>query len=278
VLKEKELSQSDAVVSLREGRRWFRYGARFGYAARGLVYLTIGGLALLAALGKRAQTADAQGAIDRLANAPGGWMLVAFVALGLLTHSGWRFCQAILDADLRGRDPHALLVRAALLCSGIVHLGLAVLAGKRAIGWAASGELSSKSLVERLMSQPFGHWLVGALGLVLIGIGIAQLMKGHRETFEARFNWKYEERRKLILFCKFGLYARGVIFAISGCLTVYAAWTTDTSEAGGLRDALDWLRRQSFGPALLAVAGIGLMCFGIYSFVAAAYRQVRSPV
>jgi hypothetical protein len=260
------------------GRKGFTSLARVGYGARGVVYLIIGWLSLLSALGNRGETPDAQGAIERLSHAPGGWVLVLILALGLLGHSVWRFCQAVLDADLLGHDARALVIRAASLASSMTHLALALWAGKRALGWATAGEFSQRSMIQLLMSQPLGQWLVAVVGAGLVVVGIAQFAKGHRETFERRFDWKYDERRKLILFCKFGLYARGVIFGIIGGLTIYAAWKTDSSEAGGLREALQWLKEQPFGPWLLAAVGIGLMCFGVYSFVAAVHRRVRPPV
>jgi len=259
------------------GRKGFTYLARLGYGARGVVYLIIGWLALLAAFGNGGETPDAQSALERLAHAPGGWVLVLILAFGLLGHSIWRFCQGVFDADLLGHGARALVIRVAALASSVTHLALALWAANRAVGWA-TGESSQRSLIQLLMSQPLGQWLVAGMGAILIGVGIAQFAKGHRETFEQRLNWKYDERRKLILFCKFGLYARGVIFGIIGGLMIYAAWKTDPSEAGGFGEALQWLKEQPFGPWLLAAVGLGLMCFGIYSFVAAVHRRVRPPV
>jgi len=195
----------------------------------------------------------------------------------LLGYSLWRFCQAAFDADGHGHSYKAVAVRTAMLISSVVHLLFAVWAGSVALGLATSrfGSGSNKSLVARLMSQPFGLWLVGILGAVVIGAGIAQFVKGRTGSFERFLQWSSETRRKLILFCRLGLYARGIVFGITGGLIVYAAVKSDPSQAGGLREALEWLRSQPFGPWLLGTVAIGLVCFGLFSCIEAVYRSVQ---
>lgn len=266
------------LVETDSGRRWLERFARLGYASRGVLYLIIGSLAFLSAIGAGGGTTDTRGAVRQIFDAPGGWILVLVVALGLLGHSVWRFCQSVLDADSLGREGKGMVIRGSLLVSSIAHLFLAIWAARFAIG-SAGGESSgsNESLVSTLMSQPFGQWIVGLAGVAIIAAGIAQFAKGHRETFEKYFHWNYAERRNLILFCKFGLYARGVIFVIIGGFVLYAAITTDPSEAGGLQEALDWLRSQPFGAWLLGAVSVGLFCFGVYSGVEAVYRRVDPP-
>lgn len=260
------------------GREWLSHLARLGYGSRGVIYLIIGGLALFAALGQGGGTTDTKGAVQKLMELPAGWLLVLAIALGLVGYSVWRFCQSVFDADNHGSDGKAMVIRGGLLISSISHILLAIWAGKLALGFATGGSSGSKeSWVALLMSQPFGRWLVGALGLILIGVGVAQFAKGHRESFEKYFKWDYDERRWLIWFCKFGLYARGVIFAIIGGFIVYAAISTNPSDAGGLQEALQWLRSQPYGPWLLGTIAIGLVCFGIYSGVEAVYRRIQAP-
>ncbi len=272
-------STSQSTASNLGQRDWLETLARLGYASRGVIYLIIGGLALLAAFGQGGETIGTKGAIQEVFYAPLGWLLVMAIAIGLVGYSIWRFCQSVLDADRHGTDGKAWVIRGGLLVSSVTHLLLAIWAGKLAIG-SASGESDTgakETMVTMLMSKPFGQWLVGIAGVVLIGVGIAQFAKGHGEKFEKHFTWADQKRRKLIYFCKFGLYARGVIFAIIGGFVIYAAYTTNASNAGGLAEALAWLRDQAFGPWLLAIVAAGLVCFGLYSIVEAIYRRVQTP-
>lgn len=269
---------TSATKSSHDKRGWLEALARAGYASRGVIYLIIGGLALVSVFSGGGETTDSKGAISQVLGAPLGWLMVLAIALGLVGYCAWRLCQAIFDADGHGTEAKAMIIRGGLFCSAITHGLLAIWAGKLAIGEAASGgssEGSKESLVATLMSQPFGLFLVGALGLILIGVGLAQFAKGQGEKFDKHFKWDPKERRAFVYFCKFGLYARGVIFAIVVGFVMYAAITTTPSHAGGLADALQWLRSQAFGPWLLGAISLGLICFGIYSLVEAVYRRVQ---
>ena len=80
--------------------------ARSGYAARGLVYLVVGGLAVLAALGQGGQTTDPQGALTTLLTQPFGKILLGIVALGLVAfgiYSLIEACYRRIDAPATAR-------------------------------------------------------------------------------------------------------------------------------------------------------------------------------
>ncbi|TWT74693.1 hypothetical protein Pla123a_35170 [Posidoniimonas polymericola] len=68
-----------------------------------------------------------------------------------------------------------------------------------------------------------------------------------------------------------------MVFAIIGGFIVYAAVTTNPEKAGGLPEALHWIRAQAYGPWLMAAVAAGLFCYGVYSIVEAVYRRVQTP-
>ena len=78
--------------------------ARVGYTARGVVYMIVGGFAVLAAFGSGGETTGTRGALYSLLTQPFGYALLGAVALGLLCFSLWRLLQALLDADRLGTD------------------------------------------------------------------------------------------------------------------------------------------------------------------------------
>ena len=83
--------------------------ARLGYAARGVVSLLVGLLALLAAFGRGGGAATgSKGALQELLLHPLGSVLLAAVALGLFGFALWRALQSMLDADGLGREPKAV--------------------------------------------------------------------------------------------------------------------------------------------------------------------------
>jgi hypothetical protein len=78
--------------------------ARLGYGARGVIFVTIGGFALLAALGGRDRPVGTVGAFEVLLARPFGQALLLLVAVGLVCFAVWRAIQAMLDTDKCGRD------------------------------------------------------------------------------------------------------------------------------------------------------------------------------
>src|SRR4051812_31217016 len=102
--------------------------ARLGYAARGLVSLIVGVLALLAATGNGGGATDSKGALQTILAQPLGTVLLAAVALGLVGFSLWRAFQAVLDADGLGIGPKAIAARAGQAVSAVIYAGLGVFA------------------------------------------------------------------------------------------------------------------------------------------------------
>ncbi len=263
-----------------EAPDWVVMLAKAGYGARGIIYVIIGGLAFLEAIGHGGESTDSKGAIEQVLSAPGGSVLLWILALGLIGYSAWRFCQAILDADNHGRESKGMAIRAGLFVSAITHLGLAIYAiaaATRNSDSSAGGSSSSESLVARILGWPGGQWIVGLIGLAIISAAVALTAKAVKEGYKKRFAVDDATMGKLNGICKFGLIARSVAFAIIGGMFIAAALTQDPNEAGGLREVLQQTAEQPFGPYLLGILAIGLMAFGLYSLIEMLYRRIQKP-
>ncbi len=79
-----------------------------------------------------------------------------------------------------------------------------------------------------------------------------------------------------VLISIYGLVARGLVFGIVGVFFLYAAFTVDPDQAGGMADALAWVQGLPFGRVIYAVVALGLAAFGIYNFVEARHRRIRA--
>jgi hypothetical protein len=99
---------------------------------------------------------------------------------------------------------------------------------------------------------------------VVIGIGVAQIVKGVKQNFTEDLDRGAPPA--LLRLGTIGYCARGVALGIIGVLFGWAAISYDPEKAGGLDDALATIRDQPFGSVLLMIMAGGLACFGIYCF------------
>src|SRR5688572_28767467 len=73
--------------------------ARIGLIARGVVYLIVGGLTLMAAIGASGAVADKNTAIAAVGQQPLGTVSLILVAIGLLAYALWRLVRAAFDPE-----------------------------------------------------------------------------------------------------------------------------------------------------------------------------------
>ncbi|MES1924874.1 DUF1206 domain-containing protein [Salinisphaera sp. T31B1] len=258
-----------------KGVEWL---ARFGYAAKGVVYVVIGVLAAMSAFHIGGRTTSTHGAMSTIGSQPFGQILLIVMAAGLIGYVIWRFVQAIKDPEHRGRSPGGLLKRVGLLGSGVIYASLAVYTIRLLIGSHSSGGGSTKqSMTARLMSHEGGVWLVAAIGALIVGIAIMQFVRAYKRGFEKRWSVATmgpTQRRWAGHIAQWGLSARGVVFLIMGAFLLLGAWQTDPDEATGLDGALNALSGESYGLVLLGVVALGLICYGLYCWVNAIHRRI----
>ncbi|WP_284775126.1 DUF1206 domain-containing protein [Agrobacterium sp. lyk4-40-TYG-31] len=253
----------------------FELLAKFGYAARGVVFLLVAALAVFSGVANG--EADSKSAISSLLEQPFGRIWVGMIGLGLFGFVAWRLAQALADSDGHGTGGKAIVIRAALLGSAFTYFGLATYATGHAMlsggGSEGSGE---QGLAQWIMSQPFGSYLAIAVGTGFIIGGCVTAAKGILRKFE-KYIKVPDEHGIIAWICVYGLVARGIVFAVTGILFAYAGFKVDPEQAGSMSDALQWLRQLPFGSAVYLIVAVGLAAFGIYNLVAARYRTVRGP-
>jgi hypothetical protein len=258
----------------------FEWLARLGYGARGVVYLLVGWFAMMAAVGAGEPT-DTKGALREILQQPFGKILLAIVALGLVGHALWRLAQGWFDLDGHGGKTKGLAIRVGLLASAGIHVGLAFFALSMVLGWQGPGSGSqggeTQDWTAWLLAQPFGRWLVGAVGIAVLGAAVGHFIKAWKATFR---RYLRADPRTMDLICPIGqagLSAKGIVFLLIGIFFLNAAWQSDSSESGGLGKALQTLQEQPYGPWVLSIVAAGLFAFGIYSVIEGVYRRIDNP-
>ena len=253
--------------------------ARAGYAAKGVVYGLVGGLALLAAVGSRGQTTGSRGALRTLLDQSFGQVLLGVIAAGLAGYALWCFVRAIVDPERDGNDAKGLGKRAFQFAKGVVHAGLVVAAiGMiRGTGDGGGDDRGIEKWTAWLISFPLGIWLVGLAGAAVIGYGARQLYRAWTTDLDDQLSLGKmgpTAHAWTIRFSRFGMAARGVVFGVIGTFLVIAAFHSNPSEARGVGGALQALEQQPYGPVLLGVVALGLIAYGAYELIRARYRRI----
>jgi hypothetical protein len=271
---------SAANKAKNEGKDLYEKLARAGFAARGVTYGIVGGLALMAAFTAGGATTGTTGALETLTGSGWGKALLGFLAIGLFGYGLWRLASSAFDLENEGSDGEAIAKRIAHAASGLTHFALAIYAAALAFGAAGGSGGGSgggaESMTAKLMAQPFGVWLVGIAGIIAFIVAGVQTKKAVKEEYREHVRLPDANgfSNKAV---KFGIIARAVVFAIIGAFLLYAAFTTNPDNAKGIGGALSWLQQQPYGAFLLGAIAIGLLGFAFYSFLQARYRVIPDP-
>jgi hypothetical protein len=257
---------------------WIVRMARVGYAAKAVLYATIGVLAARVALGEGGETTDSRGALRTVLDAPFGRALLFLIAAGLVGYALWRVVQAITDPERRGSDAKGIALRGSFAARGLLHLGIAVSAFRMATRDGeepSGGGGGQEEMAARTLEAPGGETLLMLVGAGVIGYGLYQLYRAYAAKLSKQLDLgqlSAETGRWAIGMSRFGIAARGVVFCLTGFFLVRAAMAHDPDQVGGVDRSLDALGRMGTWP--LAVVAIGLIAYGAYEMLNARYRRI----
>ncbi|MFJ9793251.1 DUF1206 domain-containing protein [Streptomyces globosus] len=252
--------------------------ARWGFAARGVLYVLVGLIALRIAFGDSGGQADRGGALAVLSAQPLGSVLLWALGAGLVGMAVWRLSEALFGGAGEGGHKARKRLASAARCVFYAFVAYSVLrfAAGESSG-SGSGDQQSKDVTAQALDLPAGRWLVGfaGVGIVVAGVwiaGRAALRKYHKHLKLGAMSRK--ERRFTDVTGVVGGVARGLVFAVVGVFVTRAALTYEPNEAKGVDDALRSFAEMPAGPWLLALVAAGLAFFGLFSFAMARWRRV----
>jgi len=250
--------------------------ARLGLAARGLVYVLIGILAIQVALGDSGKQTNRRGALGEIKEKPFGTAVLVILVIGFLGYALWRLLDAAVGHQDESDPKKRAAQRAVSAVRGVIYLFIA----GSTIAFLTSGSGGSGEpapYTARVMGHSGGRVLVGIVGVIVAIVGIGMIVKGVKTKFEEKLKigempgWAEKIAKPAGLA---GYVARGVVFGLAGVFVTKAAVNFDPNEAKGLDGTLKTIAGQAYGQWLLAICAIGLLLFGVYSFFEARYRKL----
>jgi hypothetical protein len=256
---------------------WVARMVRLGYAAKGIIYLLIGILAVRLVLGDGGRVTDASGVLRTLLQQPFGLLLLASLAVGILAYAGWQIAEGLWDTRRRGSNARGWMNRSLTIIKGVVY---------GAIGWEAiqivlgigGRSADADDYARQAMRVPFGNLFFGLIGIGVAIYGVTQI----RMAWQARFDDDLDQNRLrregagwILPIGRAGIGARGVILVLTGLALARAGFDRSPSKAGGVADSLWTLFSQPFGSWLLAAVAAGLACFGLFQLLHARYARLK---
>lgn len=259
---------------------WAIKFAKFGFYAKGFLFLVIGALAILVALGYRSgKLTDTTGALAAIAQAPFGKGLLIVFMVGAIGHGAWNVLRGVADVDNAGGGWQGIPKR--VLAGGIgAFYFLLAWSAWRIIEMArvtdANGEIP-QTLTAILFAFPLGALLVFLIGLGVLIAGIHQGYFGVFRKFEEYFFTEKLAGASLYFFYFLGILsflARAIIFLLIGYFMIEAAINYNPEDAIGMDGALYALSQTYYGKTLLFLTALGLASQGVLAFYEVRYRRI----
>lgn len=260
-------------------QQWLKGWIRFGFLIKGIVYILLGILSIQAALTYRQQAQDIQGILHAIAQQSTGNLLLIMIAIGLAGYSFWRVVEAFLNPDTQTRGLRNWLKRLGSGLSGLAYGILTFTAIQILQGRQQTSE-TSQVWTAKVLSWPMGQGIVGAIGIGVIGIGMAFFYRTCKADFRKHLQLgtiNPKLRGMMIAIGRAGFLARGIIFVLIGGYAIQAAYEFDANKVQTSEETLETIKQQPYGPGLLALVAVGLMAYGVHMGLQARYRQIKLP-
>jgi hypothetical protein len=261
---------------------------RVGWFAKGIVYVIAGLLALLVAReasgwsddgGGAEGEASPTGAIKTIADSTGGPLLLWAVAIGMLLYAAWRLVSAAMPG---GSDAKAWAHRIGYGVSAIIYTTFAISAIRLAADRSSStdGNSTATDLSSRVMEASGGRFLIGLVGVIVMGVGAYRIGKGVKLDVNDELDlsgMNPDRARWTRRLGAVGEIGRGIGIGLVGFFLLRAALTYDAAEATGLDGALRRTASESWGVVLVALVGIGFAAYGVFCVTTFTRRRLEAP-
>lgn len=255
---------------------WLKQYILLGYGAKGIIYLSIGISAIQAAIISNREASGTYLTLALITDKPLGKLFVCFIAIALTGYVLRRLLQVIL---MSGHDNpwcfKSIFQRLGYIVSGMSYAGVAYSA-LNIVFRVGEYDDTTQDIVDELFEQAWGEWLILLGGILVTTIGLGYIYGAYTGSYVSEFN-RDDIHHRLDKWAtrmgKLGVAARGIAFVLSGIFLIQAAIFGNSKLAGGMQNVLQEIGSTNWGWLWLSLIGMGLICYGLYMFVATVYRR-----
>ncbi|HEY8562897.1 MAG TPA: DUF1206 domain-containing protein [Pyrinomonadaceae bacterium] len=254
--------------------------ARLGFYTKGFLFIVIGILAVMVALGQRGgELADPTGALTRVAMLDYGRVILMVFIAGAVSHGVWNILRGLADVDGAGKNWRGIIMRCIAIGVGIFYLWLAFSAFNILVteNVRVEGGQVQRTIAGIILAVPLGFMLLFLIGLITIGAGIHECYSGITRKYQNNFRLFSLSANQLRFINVLGILsftARAIIFCLVGYFFISAAIHYNAEEAIGIDGALAILADTYYGKTILFITAAGLVCHGVLSLYEARFRRI----
>lgn len=244
--------------------------AIIGFVAKGLIYVVVGILSLLAALNMGGESSGTTHALLFFKRQAFGQILLMALGAGLLCYSCWMFVRSIKDPEKIGGHRKAILLRIGIFFTGLVYAVLSGLAFYHL--FSATGENPGERYLDFLGSATYSIVFI-VVGLALAVNAVILVVGVFKGDLLDQFNLEGRKGSQLLrMGGQFGFYSRAFIVFIIAYFFLRAGFYTGNNEIKGIADAFSFLDQSLIGRILMVVTAVGFVFYGLFYILLSRFR------
>lgn len=260
-------------MSESKGKRVFiHFLPVYGCISTGLIYASIGVIAILSFLRIKEGGADESSLLIFLDDFLVGQIFIWIILLGTLSYIIWRIYEAYTDPYNYGSHWKGLARRAGIGLSSIADVLIAYSAVMVLLGAGTAREdgrpEEEREMVGSMLTEDWGEWLIISAGVIILGTALVQLYygvtRGYRERLDIP-NLSKEYKKLVHMMAWLGYGARGIIIGIIGFFYLKAGIAEDPDFVVNTDKAFNYIG-QNIGNLFFVLIAIGTFCYGLFMF------------
>ncbi len=249
-----------------------------GLFTKGLVYILMGGLTSLAAVGMGGKTSGKSGVSQFLMEQPFGMILLGTVSLGLISYAIWRVYEAYVDPGEK-KSRKRIPTRLRYLYSAVFYAFVAYSFMKPIFSGSSGGSDKKQQILAQCLEHKWGIYLILAIALIVLGQSVFQFTKGISGSFMKKLDDNPDAKKEYTLIKRAGLVgyvARGVVFLVIAYLLVRVVIDHNANRYDGTKGVFEYISSLTLGEPLLIITALGLLFYGLFNVMVARHTDLTN--